>query len=185
MRYDPDELEEKLALLLEKIPMVFITEYFDESLVLLKRIMCWDMKDIIYSKLKTGSYRNYLYENRTFYKELYFKDNELDFALYDLYNQTFWNLITMQDGFAKELKTFKVISKRINEFCGPLHQMLQISYKEIWNIMRDNKSLTLNSTSYNDVFTVTTEDCVLMAVNEEVFRSIVITKQYPEVSNCL
>ena len=35
--------------------LVMIREYFDESLILLKRKLCWDLKDIIYYPLKIGT----------------------------------------------------------------------------------------------------------------------------------
>lgn len=43
-----DELE-------EKIDLVLIMEYFDESLVLLKRELCWDLDDVVYFKLNQRS----------------------------------------------------------------------------------------------------------------------------------
>ncbi|XP_066270853.1 galactosylceramide sulfotransferase-like, partial [Branchiostoma lanceolatum] len=42
---------------------VMILEYFDESLVLLRRLMCWQIKDILYDKtpkkLQSYSYKDY------------------------------------------------------------------------------------------------------------------------------
>ena len=43
---------------------VLITEYLDESLVLMKRKLCWNLKDIIYFRLKKG---NYNYKNINIY----------------------------------------------------------------------------------------------------------------------
>ena len=176
-------LEQDLHRLLDKMPLIFITEYFDESLLLLKRIMCWDMKDIIYTRLKTGTYKNYLYENMTHYKHLYFKENEADFALYDLYNQTFWSLIRGLDSdFNKEMEVFKSINQKVETFCEPMHDKLRHSYSLIWDVMQENRTLTVKETDWNDSFQVTVEDCVLMAINEEVLRNILLAKQYPEVS---
>ena len=42
--------------------IVLITEYFDESLILMKRKLCWDLKDMLYFKMKTG---NYSYKNKS------------------------------------------------------------------------------------------------------------------------
>lgn len=41
--------------LAEKIDLVLIMEYFDESLVLLKRELCWDLDDVVYFKLNQRS----------------------------------------------------------------------------------------------------------------------------------
>ena len=176
------ELEKELRNLIDKIPFVFITEYFDESLVLLRRIMCWEIKDIIYTKLKLGSYNKYLFEDITHFRHLYWKNSQIDFALYELYNQTFWSLVQGQERFSEEVETFRSLNKKVNEFCSPLHEKLQNNYSDIWDIMKENKSFTISATQWNKDFTVTTEDCVLMVVNEEVIRNVIIAKQYPKVS---
>lgn len=41
--------------LAEKIDLVLIMEYFDESLVLLKRELCWELDDVVYFKLNQRS----------------------------------------------------------------------------------------------------------------------------------
>ena len=39
----------------EKIDLVLIVEYFDESLILLKRELCWELDDVVYFKLNQRS----------------------------------------------------------------------------------------------------------------------------------
>ena len=46
--------------------MVLITEHFDESLVLLRRNLCWDLEDIMYTAMKPG---NYTYKTKPHPKE--------------------------------------------------------------------------------------------------------------------
>ena len=33
--------------------LIMITEYFDESLILLKRLLRWEFQDIVYTKLRS------------------------------------------------------------------------------------------------------------------------------------
>ena len=47
---DPVEINNHIEELAEKINLVLIMEYFDESLILLKRELCWDLDDIVYFK---------------------------------------------------------------------------------------------------------------------------------------
>ena len=47
---DPVEINNHIEDLAEKINLVLIMEYFDESLILLKRELCWDLDDIVYFK---------------------------------------------------------------------------------------------------------------------------------------
>ena len=48
---DPVMINKHIDDLAEKIDLVLIMEYFDESLVLLKRELCWDLDDVVYFKL--------------------------------------------------------------------------------------------------------------------------------------
>ena len=48
-------IERHINDLAEKIDLVLIMEYFDESLVLLKRELCWDLDDVVYFKLNQRS----------------------------------------------------------------------------------------------------------------------------------
>lgn len=52
---DPLVIKKHIEDLAEKINLVLIMEYFDESLVLLKRELCWDLDDVIYFKLNQRS----------------------------------------------------------------------------------------------------------------------------------
>ena len=52
---DPLMIKKHIEDLAEKIDLVLIMEYFDESLVLLKRELCWDLDDVIYFKLNQRS----------------------------------------------------------------------------------------------------------------------------------
>ncbi len=46
-------LKEKLEKLFK---LVMITEHFDESLILLRKTLCWELKDLLYVPLKVGIY---------------------------------------------------------------------------------------------------------------------------------
>nr|XP_033813113.1 galactose-3-O-sulfotransferase 3 [Geotrypetes seraphini] len=72
--------------------LVMIAEYFDESLVLLRRLLSWDLEDIVYVKLNMRSQESKV--NIT----LGLSDkirawNALDAQLYDHFNATFWEKV--------------------------------------------------------------------------------------------
>ncbi|KAJ8038102.1 Galactose-3-O-sulfotransferase 3 [Holothuria leucospilota] len=90
----------------KELDLVMIAEYFEESLVLLKRELCWYFEDIVYtvknnrSRSKPPLSRNLLKEIKTF--------NKADFMLYEHFNETFWNKIAQVGPvFWKELAEFK------------------------------------------------------------------------------
>ena len=43
---DPVKVEEKIATYDSQFDLVLITEYFEESLVLLADLLCWDLSDV-------------------------------------------------------------------------------------------------------------------------------------------
>ena len=96
--------------------LVMITEYFDESLILLKRLLCWEFQDIVYIKLRSKE------------KEINFKKevenniltwNRADAILYDHFNKTFWRKVGEAGStFDEELKTFRRINKKYQESCN-------------------------------------------------------------------
>lgn len=71
------------------LDLVLITEYFEESLILLKDMLCWTMDDILYFKLnvrRTSSVSQLTPELRA--RAL--KWNGADWKLYQHFNATFW-----------------------------------------------------------------------------------------------
>ena len=62
--------EEEIAKFIENInnsfELILIAEYFDESLVLMKRMLCWDFEDIIYvkHKMRSSHFRNNITEKQ-------------------------------------------------------------------------------------------------------------------------
>ena len=55
-----EEVTEFIERMNKNINLVLIAEHFDESLVLMKRLLCWDSEDIIYVKHKV---RHSLFRN--------------------------------------------------------------------------------------------------------------------------
>ena len=69
---DPATIRKHINDLAEKIDLVLIMEYFDESLVLLKRELCWDLDDVVYFKLNQRSLE-YKQLELTSQQEVWFK----------------------------------------------------------------------------------------------------------------
>ena len=95
--------------------LVMITDYFDESLILLKRLLCWEFEDIVYFKLREKK------------KEIQFNEevkrnilnwNHADAILFDHFNKTFWRKV-LEAGptFYEELKTFRSMNQEYQASC--------------------------------------------------------------------
>ena len=95
--------------------LVMITEYFDESLILLKRLLCLEFQDIVYIKLRSKK------KKINFGKEVeknILTWNRADAILYDHFNKTFWRKVReVGPSFDEELKTFRGINQEYQESC--------------------------------------------------------------------
>ncbi|EDO36200.1 predicted protein, partial [Nematostella vectensis] len=107
-----------LKFLNEEFDLVMIMEHFDESLVLLKRLMCWTYEDILYFKLNE---RQDKHKRKSLDEEVrqdILSWNRADSLLYDHFNKTLWAKIKEQGApFQRELKIFRRINKRISNQC--------------------------------------------------------------------
>ncbi|EGD75464.1 hypothetical protein PTSG_12451 [Salpingoeca rosetta] len=109
---------ENLIKTLEKRFFVLITDHMDESLVMMKRMFCWETEDILYISLKSHSHRKPDTSAATRIRnERIVKMNWADQMLFDHFNQTLFKLIEEETGFAEELAYFKERKKRLSEYC--------------------------------------------------------------------
>uniref|UniRef100_A0A3B3W1M0 Galactose-3-O-sulfotransferase 1 n=1 Tax=Poecilia latipinna TaxID=48699 RepID=A0A3B3W1M0_9TELE len=104
---DPRVMKE-IQYVSKRFHLVLIAEYFEESLILLKDLLCWSMEDILYFKLnvrRTSSVSRLDPETRA--KALQW--NWADWKLYEHFNATFWERVeaygrTRMERDVKELK---------------------------------------------------------------------------------
>lgn len=71
------------------LTFVLITDYFDESLVLLKHAMCWDWEDILYVKFKMRTDEAKTAVSPDLADKIR-QWNRADYIMYDHYNRTLW-----------------------------------------------------------------------------------------------
>lgn len=97
--------------------LVLIMEYFDESLVLLKREMCWDLEDIVYAKFNQRHRvkKEHLDGNL---KRMIERWNGADVLLYRHFNKTFWNKIKSHGkAFYRDLKELREKNSQVQQEC--------------------------------------------------------------------
>ncbi|XP_078700693.1 galactose-3-O-sulfotransferase 3-like [Branchiostoma floridae x Branchiostoma belcheri] len=135
----------------EDFDFVMLTEYFDESLVLLKRLMCWTIRDIVY--FKRTNVRNCPHEEVQLPPDLQQAHREwsfVDYALYDHFNKSFWRRINSSgNDYWGEVEYFKYLNKKIAEHCQS-----QCSFHK--------PPLFVNSTRWSSGFTVDGDLCLLI-----------------------
>ena len=111
-----DEWVEKLD---KRFAIILIVEYFQESLVLMRRTFGWNIKDIIYIRRNSAAVRKavappvdpqLVRKYRTW--------SRVDYSLYNHFNRTLWRKIADEgDDFENELGYFESVVSKTNTFC--------------------------------------------------------------------
>uniref|UniRef100_A0A1A8C208 Galactose-3-O-sulfotransferase 1 n=1 Tax=Nothobranchius kadleci TaxID=1051664 RepID=A0A1A8C208_NOTKA len=88
---DP-RVDEGIKFISEHFHLVMLVEYFEESLILLKEALCWEMDDLLFFKLnaRKGSTVSKLSPEL---RAKALEWNAIDWKLYQHFNRTFWNKV--------------------------------------------------------------------------------------------
>ncbi len=178
-----EKLEKYFNILEKEFSFIMITEYYDASLVLLKRILCWDLEDIVYSRLKKGKY---VYTNTTLLERTEKLHKELkpeEYALYEHFNRTFWSHVSKQTSdFWDEVQLYQTIVKNVSQFCETFYKRVQQKQKEVFKIILEEKTpFRVLRSRWNKPFVIDAEDCLLMKVEKRFFRNVNILKNFPHL----
>ncbi|KAK0138898.1 Galactose-3-O-sulfotransferase 2 [Merluccius polli] len=129
--YNSTDMEERaqaaVAAIEQDFHLVLITEYFDESMVLLKHALCWSLEDVVSFKLNSRSEQSrhmplpHIADKITAW-------NELDWRLYIHFNATFWRTVDITLGreeMAREVGRLRQRRDQLQEGClqdgGPVN----------------------------------------------------------------
>ena len=128
---------------------MMLMEYFDESLVLLKRQLCWKMEDILFFKLNEQVQKERQHISNHVRGQIK-KWNLADVLLYDVFNQTLWQKI-MKEGtdFFEDLSIFKKEKEAMKNKClqkGKFLTKLWVRKKVQGYKLKTNISKELNTT---------------------------------------
>ncbi|KAM9096067.1 galactosylceramide sulfotransferase-like isoform 1-T1 [Sarcophilus harrisii] len=102
----------------QRFHLVMLQEYFDESLVLLKELLCWELEDIVYFKLNARRasavprLSGELYRRATAW-------NQLDALLYRHFNASFWRKVEAfgRERMAREVASLRRENERMRSIC--------------------------------------------------------------------
>eukprot|EP00042_Codosiga_hollandica_P047120 m.506801 g.506801 ORF g.506801 m.506801 type:complete len:815 (-) comp57374_c0_seq4:293-2737(-) len=99
--------------------LVLLTEYMDESLVVLRHHLCWDIEDIIIFSLKrtTGASRSMMDLDSQRIHEF----NTLDVALYQHFNRTLWMRAAAIPNFNEEVLHLRTLQENIRQACKDMN----------------------------------------------------------------
>ncbi|GFO48916.1 galactose-3-o-sulfotransferase 3 [Plakobranchus ocellatus] len=136
--------------------IVLISDYFDESMVLLRRLLGWKIQDIIYLKINSAQIKQHSVWarvpelNSTAF--LKFRHcNKLDYELYEYFLPAFIDKTNKQPYFKEEVTFFKKVQKQVGDFCSQA---------------KINETFEVSKSEWTDQFSVSYDDCKLMKATE-------------------
>ncbi|XP_045191344.1 galactose-3-O-sulfotransferase 2-like [Mercenaria mercenaria] len=138
--------------------LILVLEKFNESLVLLKRILNWELIDILYLAKNTHQHEP-VFLNETEVEK--FKIiNFLDYEIYEYFLKVFeMKLQNTSKEFNDEVTFFKTVLEKVDVFCNT-----------------QNDTLVFESSKWNDELTVSMTDCALMKRTELSFIALLRRK---------
>ncbi|XP_053402558.1 galactose-3-O-sulfotransferase 2-like [Mercenaria mercenaria] len=138
--------------------LILILEQFNESLVLMKRFLNWGLIDILYLA-KNAHQHEAVFFNETEVEKIKIT-NFLDYEIYEYFLKVFeMKLKNTSKDFYDEVTVFKTVLEKVGEFCNT-----------------KNDKLVVESSKWNDEFTVFMRDCALMNRTELSFIAFIRRK---------
>lgn len=163
--------------------LILIADYFDESMILLKHTLCWDLDDVIYFKLNSRSndtVQTLTAESRERIKTWC----SLDWNLYLHFNQSFWRRIEETIGLEeleKEVNHLRMRQKELMETCL-LGQEAVVKTRIKDKTFLPFQSGDANILGYNirpDLSNKTLKNCQKIITPELQYMSYLYSRQHP------
>ncbi|XP_071127656.1 galactose-3-O-sulfotransferase 2-like [Mytilus edulis] len=159
--YTRKESQAYLSKIDNEFHFVIIMDYFMESIVMMRRILGWNVKDVLF--LKKNSAKKYWFIGHR-YRNLYERFAKLDYDLYNFFYRRLWEQIRLEGiNFQLELKYFKNLRQEVEDYC-------------VKEVTMENPYLVPVSL-WNVAFNVTSVDCTLLMMGEPDFVSLVRKRQ--------
>ncbi|XP_060593015.1 galactose-3-O-sulfotransferase 2-like [Ruditapes philippinarum] len=146
--YNETIVNNYLAKLDTEFTLVMIAEYMEDSVVLMRRLLGWQTKDILFLNLNIAHKKNESMLSQTFDRDFYRRYAKVDYALYNFFYIRLRKQIREQGvDFDEELLAFKDLRKRTQEYCSQTKVVRPLFVAE----SRWGKSFTIGKSDCNDM----------------------------------
>ncbi|XP_070579525.1 galactosylceramide sulfotransferase-like [Ptychodera flava] len=152
-RFDDNKevINETVAKLDNELDLVLISDYYEESLVLMKNVLCWGLDDILHiSKGIRSKSRRYKLKQSTVDKIREW--NHADVLLFEHFNETFWRKV---NGFGKrfddDLREFRLRQEQFYDRCVDHERTKKIQQREDGFVMKENADADCRISFIRDV----------------------------------
>ncbi|XP_066305404.1 galactosylceramide sulfotransferase-like isoform X2 [Branchiostoma lanceolatum] len=159
-------IQDFLKKLSKEMDLVMIMEYFDESLVMLKRLMCWELKDILYYKALSFKYETKEKPVPPTLVENHRKWDVIDYHLYDHFVSVFTRKEEkLGPDFKSEVENFKTINMKVRTRCSETGS-------------RNMEDLIIQESPWNRAFVVTQDFCTLMKYGQLCYMTLLMDRNH-------
>ncbi|KAL3836355.1 hypothetical protein ACJMK2_021788 [Sinanodonta woodiana] len=164
-KFNSSEVRLILETLASEFKLVIISEQMEESIVLMRRYLHWNMKDIVFLDQNVAFNKKDNRLVRPHDRHLYRQWAKLDYALYDFFLRRLRAQIRDQGpDFDDELILLKEVRKDTSIFC--------------LNDPKEDEFIPINESKWRGPFNITWEDCKLFRMGERLFQQIIRERQY-------
>jgi len=148
----------------KEFSVVIIAERFNEGLVLMRRMLNWNLKDILYAMKNRNTYAT-VFTVTEDHREMHRQYAALDYLLYEHFVNRFNHQIDLEgESFQREVEHFEETRQGVETFCH-----LDINFKDY---------VTVPASEFNSEFMVDASDCDLLHILEIAFTQKIRARQY-------
>ncbi|NWX45020.1 G3ST2 sulfotransferase, partial [Steatornis caripensis] len=164
--------------------LLLISEYFDESMVLLKQMLCWDLDSVVSFPLNIRDSSTKSHLSNTVVQKI--KDwNRLDWEIYTHFNRTFWERIDRDIGRERMQREVKALRERQAELARTcLQGMGSVAPKDIKDSslqpLQHGKARILGYNLKQGLDKETERMCRRLVTPELQYSSALYKKQFPQ-----
>ena len=166
--------------------LVLVLELLDESLVILKRKLCWTLNDVLYIPLLRSEYDHEHILTNTSVVEEFKKWNPYDFMFYDFFKTRMEEEIAEQGlDLQLEVEYFKTVRNKVARFCSSICETVgrgfnkSISHNSITLLLK--KNIKFKASKWDPAFAFSGYECLLKNLSPNIYRTAQKVKQYPQV----
>ncbi|XP_061186895.1 galactose-3-O-sulfotransferase 4-like [Saccostrea echinata] len=157
------EVKQYLEKLDKEFDLVIINEYMDESIVLLRRMLNWDVKDVLFVNLNVNQGTSDLNEIGLKEIHLHRQFATLDYELYHFFLKRLWKQIhSYGHDILEEISYYKLLRKNLENFCNS----------------KETPILIVEESRWSSSFPVTQKDCNFMRQGEFWYLNEIMKQQY-------
>ncbi|KAM4747025.1 galactose-3-O-sulfotransferase 4 [Rhinophrynus dorsalis] len=161
--------------------LVLLAEHFDESMILLKEELCWNLDDVVTFKLNTRGASRQLEKEETKKLRAW---NSLDWYLYVYFNRTFWEKVESfgRVRMDKEVRRLRERRQQLAELC--LEDLEPVGADAIQEEgikpFQFGQEKILGWVVKKDLITSIRAQCIQMVTPELQYKDLLDARQFPQ-----